>query len=39
MDTDNFFFNTKYALQQMMHEQLETERGVKLLASQVAEEI
>jgi hypothetical protein len=39
MDTDNFFFNTKYVMQQMMHEQLESERGVKLLSSEVSEEI
>jgi len=39
MDTDNFFFNTKYTVQQMMHEELQTERGEKLLSSEIGEEI
>lgn len=39
MDTDNFFFNTKYVVQQMLHEELESDRGKILLSSEIAEEI
>ncbi len=39
LETDNFFFNTKYVVQQMLHEQLQSERGIAVLASLAGDEI
>ena len=39
IETDNFFFNTKYVVQQMLHEELTSDRGVAVLASLANEEI
>jgi hypothetical protein len=39
LETDNFFYNTKYVVQQMLHEELQTDRGVAVLASMCPEEI
>ncbi len=39
LETNNFFFNTKYVVQQMLHEELQTDRGIAVLASLAGEEI
>ncbi len=38
-DVDQFFYNTKYTVQQMLHNELTSERGVTVLASNEAKEI
>jgi len=39
LETNNFFYNTKYVVQQMLHEELQTDRGIAVLASMCPEEI
>ena len=39
LESNNFFFNTKYAVQQMLHKELTSERGLKVLESTNPEEI
>lgn len=39
ISTNNFFFSIKYTVQQMLHEELTTERGEKVLTSEVEDEI
>ena len=39
LETNNFFFSTKYVVQQMLHEQLTSERGEAVLASLCDEQI
>ena len=33
LETNNFFFSTKYVVQQMLHNELTSERGEAVLAS------
>jgi hypothetical protein len=39
MSTDSFFFTTKYTVQQMLHEELTLDRGKKVLASEIEEDV
>ena len=39
LKTNNFFFSTKYVVQQMLHEELTSERGEAVLASVCDEQI
>jgi hypothetical protein len=39
MSTNGFFFTTKYTVQQMLHEELTSDRGKVLLSSEVDEDL
>jgi len=39
LETDNFFFNTKYVIQNMLHEELQSTRGCAVLSSLCGEEL
>lgn len=36
---DNYFFSVKYAVQQMLHEELASDRGAAVLGSLAGEEL